>query len=102
MKHVIDGRQHVDIQALMLALPVSGLEPQCLASIGGLIAVPKDRRWQETIALLEPPAGQRVPYINPVAALEKTLRRQGVEKASARSRAIEAVTLMRADLTTRR
>ena len=98
MKYVIDSRQHVDIQALMLALPVSGLEPQCLASIGGLIAVPKDRRWQETIALLEPPAGQRVPYINPVAALEKTLRCRGVEKASARNRAIEAVTLMRADL----
>lgn len=98
MKHVIDGRQHVDIQALMHALPVSGLEPQCLASIGGLIEVPKDRRWQETITLLEPPAGQRVPYIDPVAALEKTLRRQGVEKASARNRAIEAVTLMRADL----
>jgi hypothetical protein len=98
VKHVIDGRQHVDIQALMHALPVSGLEPQCLASIGGLIEVPKDRRWQETITLLEPPAGQRVPYIDPVAALEKTLRRQGVEKASARNRAIEAVTLMRADL----
>ena len=98
MKYVIDGRQHVDIQALMHALPVSGLEPQCLASVGGLIEVPKDCRWQETITLLEPPAGQRVPYIDPVAALEKTLRRQGVEKASARNRAIEAVTQMRADL----
>ena len=33
-----------------------------------------------------------------IAALEKTLRHQGVEKASARKRAIEAVALMRADL----
>lgn len=99
MKHVIDGRQHVDIDALMHALPVSGLEPQCLASIGGLIAVPKDRRWQETIALLEPPAGQRVPYIDPVAAQEKILRHQGVEMTLAKTRAIEAVSRMRADLT---
>jgi hypothetical protein len=26
----------------MRALPISGLKPQCLASIGGLIDVPKD------------------------------------------------------------
>ena len=78
MKLSIDDRLRVDIQALMHALPVSGLEPQRLASVGGLIDVPKDRRWQETLELLEPPAGQRVPFIEPVGALERILRHQGV------------------------
>lgn len=98
MKHVSDGSQRVDIQALMRALPVSGLEPQWLASVGGLIDVPKDRRWQETIEFLEPPAGQRVPYIEPVGALEKIMRHQGVELALAKTRAIEAVARMKMDM----
>ncbi len=34
MKPTIDGHLGVDIQALMGALPISGLEPKCLASIG--------------------------------------------------------------------
>jgi hypothetical protein len=68
----------VDISALMRVLPVSRLEPDWVASLGGFIDVPKDRGWQERIRLLEPPAGQRVPYIEPVEALEKLLRRQGV------------------------
>lgn len=98
VKHVIDSHQRVDCQALMRALPVSGLEPQCLASVGGFIDVPKDRRWQETIALLEPPEGRRVPYIEPVGALEKILRRQGVALEAAKARAIEAVARMKADV----
>lgn len=33
----------VDISVLMSALPISGLEPQWVAFIGGLIDVPEDQ-----------------------------------------------------------
>lgn len=49
-----------------------------MASLRGFIDAPKDRDWQEHILLREPPAGQHAPYIEPVGALEKMLRRQGV------------------------
>jgi hypothetical protein len=98
VKPAIAGHLGVDIKALMRALPISGLEPQCLASIGGLIDAPKDQRWREIIDLLEPPAGQRVPYIEPAKAIEKLLRRQGVAPDDAQARSREAAVRMRADL----
>ncbi|MFT4269206.1 MAG: hypothetical protein QM586_18640 [Xenophilus sp.] len=88
----------VDIAALMKVLPVSKLEPDWVASLGGFIDVPKDRWWEERIGLLEPPAGQRVPYIEPVDALEKLLRRQGVAPEDAKARALEAVARMKDDV----
>jgi hypothetical protein len=93
-----DDHHRVDIQALMRALPVSGLGPQCLASIGGLIDAPKDQRWREIIDLLEPPAGQCVPYIEPAKAIEKLLRRQGVSLDDAQARSREIVIRMRCDV----
>ena len=42
----------VDISALMRVLPVSKLEPNWVAALGGFIDVPKDRGWQERIRLL--------------------------------------------------
>lgn len=84
-----------DVNALMRALPVSGLEPQRLASILGLVNGPEDRRWLEGIDLIEPPAGQRVPYLNPVIALEKLLRHQGASKEDAMARANAAVIRMK-------
>lgn len=88
----------VDISALMKVLPVSALEPDCVASLGGFIDVPKDRGWQERIRLLEPPAGQQVPYIEPVEALEKLLRRQGIAPEDAMARALDAVARMKEDV----
>ena len=86
----------VDIAALMRRLPVSRLEPNWVASLGGFIDVPKDRCWEEHIGLLEPPAGgQRVPYIEPVGALEKLLRSQGVAPEDAKARALDAVAWMK-------
>ena len=77
----------VDISALMRALPVSSLEPDTVAILGGFIDRPKDEHWKDTICLLEPPAGRRVPYIEPVQALETLLRRQGVALDTAQARA---------------
>lgn len=82
----------------MQALPVSGLEPQSLATIRGLIEAPRDQSWQESIELLEPPAGRRVPYIDPAKALEKLLRRQGISTDDAQARACEAVLQMKKDI----
>ena len=82
----------------MRALPVSGLGPQCLAYLGSLINVPKDQSWREVIDLLEPPAGQRVPYIEPAKAIEKLLRRQGASPDDAQARSRETVVRMRGDV----
>ena len=85
----------VNIAALMKALPVSGLEPANVALLGGFIDAPKDRSWQEHIWLLEPPAGQHIPYIEPMGALEKLLRRQGIAPEDAKARALEAMVRMK-------
>lgn len=98
MTYVSDVHHGVNIEALMRALPISGLEPQCIAYIGGLIDVPQDQRWRETISLLEPPAGQRVPYIDPENVIEKLLRHQGVKTDDAQMRARKAVVQIRGDV----
>lgn len=88
----------VNISALMKALPVSSLEPQRLASLYGFMAPPKGQEWQHSVQLLEPPAGQHVPYINPLQALVTLLCGQGVEPQTAQLRALEAVARMKHDL----
>jgi hypothetical protein len=89
----------VDIAALMKGLPISKLEPNWLARIDGIIDVPKEEAWREkSIWLLEPPAGQRVPYIEPVEVLEKLLRRQGIVLEEAEAQAREIVSRMRDEI----
>jgi len=88
----------VNITALMKGLPVSGLEPQDVASIHGLIDVPKDLEWRESLWLIEPPAGQHMPYIDPVKALEKLLCRQGAAQPEAMEQAREAAARMRREV----
>lgn len=89
----------VNIDAIMKVLPVSSLGPDYVALIGGFIDVPCDHDWQELIWLLEPPAGQRVPYIEPVEALEKLLRGQGVASDLAQSLVREVLACMKIDIT---
>lgn len=91
------AQRGVDIQALMHALPVSGLEPQCLVTIKGLSGGPIDRPWMYTVDMLEPPAGHREPYIEPLGALEKLLRHQGFALTAAKACATHAVATMKAD-----
>ncbi|UWF60380.1 hypothetical protein [Brucella sp. 2716] len=66
----------VDIDALMRALPISSLEPYHVASIRGVGNPLKKSPWDRNIDFLEPPAGQRLPYIHPLDALEKLLGSQ--------------------------
>jgi hypothetical protein len=88
----------VNISALMKALPVSGLEPQELATLTGFLDLPEHQRWHGHITLLEPPAGHRVPYINPVAALIILLRHQGMAADEAPAHARALVKELRADM----
>lgn len=98
MKYTGSSHQYVDMVALMRALPATGLEPACLGVVLGMVDVPDDQRWHEAIDLLEPPASQRVPYIEPANALEKIFRRQGMALELAKSRAFEVVSQMRGDV----
>jgi hypothetical protein len=88
----------VNIDALLRAMPVSSLEPDWVACLGGFSEPGKERDAPESIYLLEPPAGQREPYIEPLGALERLLRHQGVAKDAALTNAGEAVSRMKQDI----
>lgn len=81
----------VNIDSLINALPISGLEPAWIAFISGLAEAPHDRPWEGSVRFFEPPAGARVPYIDPIEAIETLLRGQGIAAHAARSSAQEAV-----------
>lgn len=89
----------VNIAALMKVLPVSQLEPHRVAWLKGFTDVPKECGWEDSIDLLEPPSGQRVPYIEPIDALEKLLRCQGIAPEDAKEQALEAVNRMKEAIT---
>jgi hypothetical protein len=88
----------VDVAALIKGLPVSVLEPNDLAYIKGIVRTHEKPAWQDNITLLEPPAGQRVPYIDPLRTLEKLLRGQGGSHEHARTQACEMTGRMRKDV----
>lgn len=76
-----------DIFTLMRALPISALEPKRLASIGGLVDRADAWDLYQGLWLIEPPAGERIPFINPVDALITLLPSQGVDTDEAKRRA---------------
>jgi hypothetical protein len=88
----------VDMYALMSALPISDLEPDLVASIGGLLDAPKDQSRQYDIFLLEQPAGQRVPYIDPMQAWDVILRGRGLAEDAAKAKTIAFLVRMKANL----
>ena len=59
----------ISISSLSNVLPISGLQPKHLANIGGLVQKQPGEEYEQTIELLEPPAGRQVPYVDPVAAM---------------------------------
>lgn len=96
MKLTTDVLGHVDIQALMRALPVSTLEPNTVARLGGFSnGLQGDGTVLEYIRLLEPPASERVPYIDPVAALATLLRYHGLSTEEAKRDALHALNRMK-------
>ena len=64
------------VEALMKALPLSGILAESIAGLTVFLPVESKRfSIEHAIEFLEPPAGQRVPFVNPVAALTILLRR---------------------------
>lgn len=77
----------IDILSLLKALPVSGLEPQWMAVIEGF-GDKESEDWRKSrIYLLEPPAGQHVPFIDPVQAMTVIFNYQGTNSDFAATRA---------------
>lgn len=81
------------IEALIQALPISGIEADWLARLTFSIAE-KD----EDITFLEPPAGQRVPFVDPVDAMAVLFRAGGMAADEAHRRAVAEFALLRSDL----
>ncbi|WP_146144827.1 hypothetical protein [Phreatobacter cathodiphilus] len=60
----------VNSEALLRALPVSALEPNVVARLSGWGSENDECAPKGAITLLEPPCGQREPYLDPVEAIE--------------------------------
>jgi len=86
------------IEALLTALPISGIESQWLASLTGFIPGGPDEFLEPPIYFLEPPAGKSVPYLDPVAALEILFRVEGMSDKDAFTRAVDEYTRLRPEL----
>lgn len=78
----------INISALLKSQPISGLESQTLAIIKGFAPKAAAEWLDPRICFLEPPAGQHVPFINPVEAMEVLFRHQGAEQSEATNKAV--------------
>ncbi|MCY0964536.1 hypothetical protein [Parathalassolituus penaei] len=80
----------VDIEKLIKVLPTSALAPDRVALLSGFEG--------GSIELLEPPAGQQWPYINPLASLTVLLQSLEVAPVDAGPLAIELTAKLRASV----
>ena len=78
----------INIQALLRSQPISGLESKELAIIKGFATKTSVEWFDPCIRFLEPPAGQHVPFVNPVETMEILFRHQGAEKSEATNKAV--------------
>ena len=90
----------VDINSLMRALPVYGLEPQTLAYISGF---PRPRIKGETyvsadICFMEPPAGRHELYVEPMDFMQRIFIYQGMNANDALNLATEQYNKLRLNL----
>ncbi len=78
----------INILALLKSQPITGLESNSIALIKGFS--PKTAiKWRDpSIWFLEPPAGQHIPFINPIEAMEVLFRHQGTEHTEATHKAV--------------
>lgn len=92
----------VDIDALMQALPVSGLEPQTVAYLDDFFKADSGYSSSNTIRLLEPPAKWHEPCIQPKCALHTLLRSLGYTLEEAQAKAEEMVSSMKDEVSNER
>ena len=78
----------INIPALLRSQPISGLESQELAIIKGFATKTSVEWFDPCVRFLEPPAGQHLPFVNPVEAMEVLFRHQGAEQSEAANKAV--------------
>jgi len=77
----------VNLNALQRVLPISRLEPQWVAIIDGFSNKSGEYRPREIITLIEPPAGQHIPYVNARSAMALLFKHQGIPAEDAKAKA---------------
>lgn len=86
------------IKEIMSALPISGIEAQSLCRITGFVTKSAGEILEPSVEFFEPPAGQSVPYIDPVEALSLLFRADGKLPDEVRALAISEYALLRPEL----
>ena len=86
------------IETLMQAFPVTTIESESLAYLSGFLPkIPNDRRKIE-ITFLEPPAGQHVPFVDPVEAMTVLFWADGMTYEDATALAVSEFASLRKEL----
>ena len=83
--------RQLDMSALARVLPACALEPHPIALVQGFFQHPTGESWRTSITLVEPPAGQHLPHIEPMAALEILLLSQSVPADQSSALARDAI-----------
>ncbi|MEI6334881.1 MAG: hypothetical protein WCS87_10000 [Methylococcaceae bacterium] len=78
----------INILALLKSQPITGLESNSIAIIEGFATKTSVEWFDPCVRFLEPPAGQHIPFVNPVEAMEILFRHQGAEKSEATNKAV--------------
>jgi hypothetical protein len=78
----------INIQALLRSQPITGLQSEELADIRGFDPKATAAWLDPYISFLEPPAGQHIPFVNPVEAMVVLFRHQGLEQSEATNKAV--------------
>jgi len=88
----------IAIEKLMAALPVSGIESQWLACIEGFLPKNEGEFLEPSIIFFEPPAGQNVPYLDPIETMIVLFRDNGKSPDEARALAVSEYAMLRPKL----
>lgn len=86
------------VEAIIKALPVTGIESQWLARLSGFLPEAATDCQEVEITFLGPPAGQHVPFIDPVKAMTILFNADGMTYEDASTRAITEFTALRTGL----
>ena len=88
----------LDLSNLFAVLPISDIDQNTIACIEGLTKEIPARFPFWDIHLLEPPAGQRVPYVDPKRAMTTLFLHQGQSQETAEARATAEYAALRPQL----
>lgn len=86
------------IEALIQAFPVTTIESEWLAHLGGFLPPSCKQQGNTNITFLEPPAGQHVPFVDPIEAMTILFCSDGMSREAAVARAVLEFADLRAGL----